>query len=120
MANIKAIFGANIKHYRKKQCLTQEQLAEKLGITTKHLSTIETGVNFVSADLLEKLTQQFHVSASSLFYSVEEISIDDSILSKIDQVVDEELLRISSQIKKKIRCLHNNIASPVSDTKSQQ
>ena len=106
MANIKAIFGTNIKYYRKKQQLTQEQLAEKLGITNKHLSTIETGANFVSADLLEKLTQQFLVSASALFYSNEEIYTDDSFLSKIDRIIEDECLKISSEIKTRIRYLN--------------
>ena len=105
MSNIKAIFGTNIKYYRKKQHLTQEQLAEKLGITTKHLSTIETGANFVSADLLEKLTQQFLVSASALFYSNEEVSIDDSFLGKIDRIIDDECLKITNNIKTQIRYL---------------
>ena len=106
MANVKVILGANIRCYRKKKHLTQEQLAEKLGITTKHLSTIETGTNFVSADLLEKLTQQFLVSASALFYSNEEVSADDSFLGKIDQIIDDECSKISSAIKTQIRYLH--------------
>ena len=105
MADIKTIFGTNIKYYRKKQHLTQEQLAEKLGITTKHLSTIETGTHFVSAELLEKLTQQFLVSASTLFYSNEEVSIDDSFLGKIDRIIDDECLKITNNIKTQIRYL---------------
>jgi len=50
MEGIKTIFGANIKHYRKKLRISQEQLAEKLDITQKHLSSIETGANFVSVE----------------------------------------------------------------------
>ena len=105
MTNIKVIFGANVKYYRKKQNLTQEQLAEKLEITTKHLSTIETGTNFVSADLLEKITRQFLVSASALFYSNEEVFSDDSFFGKIDQIIDSECSRISSTIKTQIRSI---------------
>ena len=105
MASIKAVFGANIKYYRKKQRLTQEQLAEKLGITPKHLSTIETGANFVSAELLEKFTQQLFVSASALFYSIEEVTTDDSVFSKIDRVIDNECKKISGTIKTQIRYL---------------
>ena len=33
--------GLNISHYRKRKGLTQEQLAEKVGISRSHLSTIE-------------------------------------------------------------------------------
>jgi len=105
MKGIKAIFGANIKNYRKKQNLSQEQLAEKLGITTKHLSTIETGATFVSAELLEKFTRQLLVSASALFYSIDEISLDDNLLGKIDQIINKECEKTSNTIKMQIRYL---------------
>jgi transcriptional regulator with XRE-family HTH domain len=105
MKGIKAVLGANIKHYRKKQRLSQEQLAEKLGITQKHLSTIETGANFISAELLEKFTQQLFVSASALFYSGDEISTDDNLLGKIDQIIDKECEKTSNTIKMQIRYL---------------
>jgi transcriptional regulator with XRE-family HTH domain len=105
MKGIKAIFGANIKYYRKKQCFSQEQLAEKLGITPKHLSTIETGATFVSASLLEKFTRQLNTSASALFYSDDEISSDDSLFSRIDQIIDKECEKTSNTIKMQIRYL---------------
>ena len=105
MKDIKAVFGANVKHYRKKQCMSQEQLSEKLGISQKHLSAIETGSTFVSAELLEKCTRLLHVSAPALFYSGEEISNDDNLLSKIDQVIDKECEKTSNTIKMQIRYL---------------
>ncbi|MCL2209971.1 MAG: helix-turn-helix domain-containing protein [Treponema sp.] len=106
MESIKAVFGANIKYYRKKQRLSQEQLSEKLGITQKHLSTIETGTNFVSAELLEKFTQQLFVSASALFYSINEVPNDESFLCKIDQIIDNEYEKASNIVKTKIRYLN--------------
>ncbi|MCL2244309.1 MAG: helix-turn-helix domain-containing protein [Treponema sp.] len=105
MEKIKAVFGANIKHYRKKLYLSQEQLSEKLGITPKHLSTIETGAAFVSAELLEKLTRELRVSASTLFYSVQEISNDDSLIGMIDRIIDKECEKTSNTIKMQIRYL---------------
>ena len=97
--------GANIKTHRKKQQLSQEQLAEKLGITPKHLSTIETGATFVSADLLEKITKQLYVSASTLFYTVDELPNDDNVLGKIDIIIDKECQKTSNMIKMQIRYL---------------
>ena len=105
MVSIKSIFGKNIKYYRKKLRLSQEQLAEKLDITTKHLSTIETGATFVSAELLEKFTKNLFISASSLFYSEDDISLDDSILTKMDQLIDNEYEKASKTIKIQIRFL---------------
>ncbi|MCL2250330.1 MAG: helix-turn-helix domain-containing protein [Treponema sp.] len=103
--SIKTVFGTNIKYYRKKLRLSQEQLAEKLEITPKHLSTIETGATFVSAELLEKFTRELRVSASALFYSADEISNDDNLIGKIDQIIEQECEKTSDSIKMKIRYL---------------
>jgi transcriptional regulator with XRE-family HTH domain len=103
MMTIKVIFGANLKYYRKQRHFSQEQLAEKVDITPKHLSTIETGATFVSAELLEKLTKNLHVSASALFYTVEEKSTDDSFLNIIDKIIEKELLETTKSIKIQIR-----------------
>ena len=105
MESIKTVFGANVKLYRKKKQFSQEQLAEKLGITPKHLSTIETGATFVSADLLEKFTQHLQVSASALFYSGDEEANDDNLLSQIDRIINKECEKTSSSIKMQIRYL---------------
>ncbi|MCL2185040.1 MAG: helix-turn-helix domain-containing protein [Treponema sp.] len=105
MMSIKTVFGTNIKYYRKKLRLSQEQLAEKLEITPKHLSTIETGATFVSAELLEKFTRELRVSASALFYSADEISNDDNLIGKIDQIIEQECEKTSDSIKMKIRYL---------------
>jgi len=106
MKSIKAVFGANIRLYRKKQQFSQEQLAERLGITPKHMSSIETGANFVSVELLEKLTQHLQVSASALFYSEDnELQNDDNLLSQIDNIINKECEKTSSSIKMQIRYL---------------
>jgi transcriptional regulator with XRE-family HTH domain len=101
--DVKQIFGKNVKLYRKGLKLSQEQFAEKLGITAKHLGTIERGVNFVSAELLEKLCRRLGVSASALFYSQEEISDNDNLLAAIDRVIETELFRVVDVIKTNIR-----------------
>jgi transcriptional regulator with XRE-family HTH domain len=100
---IKSVFGTNLKYYRKKMNLSQEELSEQVGITPKHLSTIETGATFVSADLLERLAKRLKVSASALFYTVNEKSTDDSTLTTIDKIVDQEFQKTAEAIKLQIR-----------------
>ncbi|MEE1218567.1 MAG: helix-turn-helix transcriptional regulator [Ruminococcus sp.] len=46
--------GLNISYYRKKKGLTQEQLAEKIGISRSHLSAIEAP-NIVKSFSIELL-----------------------------------------------------------------
>ena len=101
--SIKAIFGANLKYYRKQRRLSQEALSEQLDITPKHLSTLETGATFVSAKLLEKITKILKVSASALFYTPEEKSSDDGFLTSIDHIIEKELSRTVETIKIEIR-----------------
>jgi transcriptional regulator with XRE-family HTH domain len=101
--DIKKLFGSNLRHYRKKRHLSQEQLSELVNITAKHLCAIENGMNFVSAGLLEKLADTLDVSVSSLFYSPDEQSGSESFLTRIDPIIDEELETAMKNIKIRIR-----------------
>ena len=51
-----------IKNARKNQGLKQSELAEKIGISEKHLSKIETGKNYPSLDNFFKITEVLHLS----------------------------------------------------------
>ncbi|MCD7740196.1 MAG: helix-turn-helix domain-containing protein [Candidatus Gastranaerophilales bacterium] len=65
--NIKKNFGKKIKEKRLERQLTQEQLAEKIGISPKSLSQIELGNNFVSAENLELICKALVISPKILF-----------------------------------------------------
>lgn len=97
--NIKRIFGENLKHYRKKIGLTQEELAEKVGVGTVHLGNIETGKKFVSAELLEALSSELKVSPSALFYTPESTSYGDNFLDKLDSIVNEHHEKLKKDIR---------------------
>ena len=100
--NIKKIFGQNIHENRKKKKLSQEELAEKLEISVKHLSNIETGKVFASAELIETIALILNVSVASLFYSPEEKSFDDSDISKIENIIEEETRKSVLAIKERM------------------
>ncbi len=106
--SLKQIFGTNLHSYRKLRDLSQEQLAEKLNISVKHLSTMETGKVFASAELIEKLSTVLNVSISALFYTPDEKSFDDTDISKIDTILDKEVYKALNTIKEKIRKLDQN------------
>ena len=65
--NIKKNFGKRIKEKRLEKELTQEELAEKIGISPKSLSQIELGNNFVSAENLDAICQALSISPRVLF-----------------------------------------------------
>lgn len=94
MANIKSLFGRKIKEYRKKKNLTQAQLAELVNVDDKHISCIESGKNFPSADLIERLATSLDVEPKDLFefyylQDTEDLKSDINIM--LEQLNKEEL-----------------------------
>ena len=59
--------GLNIAFYRKKNGLTQLQLAEQLGIDRSHMSGIELASVGVSLDVIFRLCDVLHVLPRDLF-----------------------------------------------------
>jgi len=100
---IKAVFGKNLKHYRKVKCLSQEQLSEKVGISVKHLSAIERGLTLVSADLLEKLATSVEIPVFFFFVDNEEFFYNDAMLDVIDRIIEKQLIKTIEEIKLDIR-----------------
>ena len=102
--DIKTFFGLNLKYYRKKNKLSQEQLSEKVDISVMHLSKIERGLTFVSADLLAKLSESLGISVARLFCKENEKIYDESILNIFHRVTETHLIRAMDGIKADIRC----------------
>ncbi len=61
------MFGRRMKELRIANHLTQEQLAEKVGLEYQTISRIETGYYFTNYDNLEKFSKAFGVPISELF-----------------------------------------------------
>lgn len=66
--------GNKIKYFRKQKGLTQEQLAEKIGIETNTLSNIETGKSFMSFKVFQKLPEILEVQPYEFFVYDENIT----------------------------------------------
>ena len=50
-------FAENLKRIRKSRKLTQEQLAEIVGVDFRYISFIENARSFPSCELIEKLSE---------------------------------------------------------------
>lgn len=73
---LKKEVGKKIKKIRKKQGITQEKLAEMIGIEVPSLSNIETGKFSPSTETLQKLSQVLNVKPWEFFY-VEDVTIEE-------------------------------------------
>ena len=94
MVNIKNLFGRKIKEYRKKKNLTQAQLAELANVDDKHISCIESGKNFPSPDLIERLATSLDVEPKDLFefYYLQDIEdLKSDIIKMLDKLNNDEL-----------------------------
>ena len=67
ISNLRVLFGKRLKYLRRLKDLTQEQLAEKTGISVEFLSNVERGINAPSFETLEKLAKVLNCSYSDLF-----------------------------------------------------
>ncbi len=94
--------GKRIQEIRKKQKITQETLAEKIGVSTHYYSALERGIYNIKLELLVNILNELNCSADEIFCDVvkkssntkatklseklEKLSLDEQY--KIYEVVD--------------------------------
>ncbi len=65
--NTKELLGLKVKEFRKQRKLTQEKLAEIIGVDNGYISKLEVGQNFPSISTLEKIAEALGVELYELF-----------------------------------------------------
>lgn len=85
--------GGNIKIYRKKQGLTQKELAEKANISRSYLADVENNRYNPSLDVLQSIASALGISAQQFFKGnlKEKDEIDE---------IEEDIKLILKKIKK--------------------
>ena len=78
MAQRELKLGDVIKAAREKSDLTVEALAEKVGVTERHLYRIENNEKKPSYELLHKLIRELSITPDSIFYP-ERLSTDSEV-----------------------------------------
>lgn len=102
VTNIKILFGRKIKELRKKYNYTQAHLAELVNVDDKHISCIESGKNFPSADLIERLANALKVEPKDLFEFYHLQNSDDlkkDIFKMIDRLTESDLVLVYKYIR---------------------
>ena len=77
--DVKHLFGKNLRSCRKLRGLSQEQLAEKVNVSAKHIGALESGSSFVSAALLEQFSAVLHVPLTAFFSPVDDEAVKDQV-----------------------------------------
>ena len=105
MDNLK--LNDTICFYRKKQGLTQEDLAKKLGVTNQSVSKWESAQCCPDISLLPKLADIFEISIDELFgnepipYVARKVT-DDAIFSEAAKIVTESGKVSASLLQRKL------------------
>ena len=89
--------GKRIKQRREQLGLTQEQFAEKLGVATNYISTIDRGASFPRYEKLVAIINALGTSADAIFCDVVTQSLEYKsymLLDKMRDLPPEEQNRI--------------------------
>ena len=70
--NIKETVAKNLLFYRKKNKITQKELADQLGVKHNAISSWENGVNSIDIDTLFKVCKIFGVTVNDMYDMKEE------------------------------------------------
>lgn len=80
--------GNQIRKFRKQKGLSQEELAEKVNISTTHMSHIETGNTKLSLPVLVDLAAALQVGTDVLLFSGEDFS-DDRLTRDVSAIFSQ-------------------------------
>jgi len=102
--DIKKLLGKRIKNIRRAKNITQETMAEKIGIEPPSLSNIERGKFAPSIETLQKISQILEVAPYELYMFEAEKPIPiikNEIMSAINK--DDKLARLLHKFLQSVR-----------------
>ena len=99
--DIDNVLGEVFKEYRVKNNLTQEKIAEKLGISVKYISRIENGTGGVKVETLVNYMNILGISPNVIFEKLiihKDLETQMKLSKKASELSDEKLDFIISVI----------------------
>jgi transcriptional regulator with XRE-family HTH domain len=90
--------GARIRLARKTQGLSQQALADSVGITFQQIQKYESGTNRVSASMLSKIASTLSVRIAEFFGTADGAGLNDEIAGLLGESGALDLLRSYSRL----------------------
>ena len=81
--SIRHTFIQNLKYYRKQRGLTQERLAEAVGMSTSYIGDMEARERFPSPETIDKIAEALSIRPSVLFDEFGSPEVINSTFRKI-------------------------------------
>lgn len=93
--------GQQIRKYRKAHRMSQEQLAEKVGISVTHMSHIETGNTKLSLQVFTDIAKALEVSTDDLLSNIAVVRKEqyNDLLSIMDTCSPQQTQIITDMVK---------------------
>lgn len=91
MNSLRIIFSKNLKYYRIKENLRQEDLAEKVDLTDKYISDLERAKFSPSLETIEKIAKVLNISADLLLKDNDNLN---TVITRIDRKTGTRKRRI--------------------------
>ncbi len=103
----KKFFGKRLKELRNSKCLTQAQLAEKVGLHEKQISKIESGAHFPTFENFVKILNTLQATISD--FEEDKITSTEKLkaLKIIKNADDEELSYYTPILEHLKKCIIN-------------
>ena len=105
VGSIQSLVGSNIKTYRNRLGVTQQELAERSGLSQSFVADIERGHKFPSPDSIERLSDALQVRPYQLFLAPRDLLDHSSgaglrehlsqLKSDLSSVIDRSLVPFS-------------------------
>jgi transcriptional regulator with XRE-family HTH domain len=98
------MIGIRIAEIRKQKGLTQEVLADKMGVSPKYLSSIERGKENPTLNMLVNLADSLEVDLGQIFtfIQIEDPKKRKALLESLLKKADDEQLKMAIKIMKAV------------------
>jgi transcriptional regulator with XRE-family HTH domain len=94
--------GERLRHIRKEQNLSQEQLGELAGLHTNYIGQVERGEKNVTIESLEKIAAGLNVSMEQLFRYIDPMEREDE-LGQINELLAARSMQDKVMVLKMIK-----------------
>ena len=111
-------FSENLKKIRKDNNLSQEQLADSLGVSRQAISKWESGAAYPEMDKIIALCDKFNLNIDDLLHKdIKEVKGEDEAKKKLNRYTDDFLKYITDSVnlfssmtfKSKVKCLFEQV-----------
>lgn len=101
--------GQRIRAARRAAGLSQEQLAERVDISTTHMSHIETGNTKLSLPVLADIAAALSVRVDRLLEESRGETVTEEIVAEVQRCSPEEARVVADVVKATVRSLKTNM-----------